>query len=164
MSAPVLETTWSDFLRNASDVAARLAEGDVLLHRRDGEDVRLTLEARAHAEPSAVGLFARLVEAALKEPGGAALFTRQLSAAIPWARFLPAQDRTEFLGELAECAEACAAVGVWVPLEQLVREWQSTAAVYADPNTLALLRRDHTGDLGPVRPPGEGVPRAAEAR
>ena len=46
---------------------------------------------------------------------GDVLGASALGSVIPWARFLPDLDRTEFLSELAECAEACAAVGVWAP-------------------------------------------------
>lgn len=156
MSAPVLTTTWSDFLRNASDIADRLPEGDILLRRRDGEDVRLTLEHRVLARPAALDLFARLIEVALTDRNGARHMSERLADALPWARFLPEEDRHRFLGELASCVEACASVDNWVALDQLIEEWKHSAVVFADPGNLTLLTRAHTDDFGPVVPPATG--------
>ena len=117
------------------------------------ETVRLTLETRAQAHPAAVDLLARLIGVALGDEDGARRLSERLVDALPWARFLPEDDRSVFLGEVASCAEACAAVGVWAPLDQLVREWRHTAAVYADPQSLSLLTRHHSGEFGRAGPP-----------
>jgi hypothetical protein len=71
--------------------------------------------------------------------------------AIPWLSFLPAAERQEFMVEFFRTAEAAAELGVMAPLAQHLREWQATAAIYADPELARELRRPLPGD-------GERVP------
>ena len=64
---------------------------------------------------------------------------KTLPAALPWTRFLPADERQTFLEEFAATATACIETEVFEPLAQLSREWRATAAVYADPRLLETL-------------------------
>jgi len=50
---PVGERTLSEFLQHSGQVLPDLAEGEVLLHRRDGED--LILMTRRQSEPTCLG-------------------------------------------------------------------------------------------------------------
>ena len=144
------EATLTDFLRDPKAVVDRLEHVDVVLHRRNAEDLRLSLESRTEAVADGVRFLARMLSAALTD---AAVRDRlQASAeAIPWLSFLPVPQRQEFLAEFFRTAEAAAELGVMTPLAQLLREWQATAAIYADPELTAELRRLLPGD-------GERVP------
>jgi hypothetical protein len=61
------------------------------------------------------------------------------------------EQRQEFVVEFFRTAEAAAELGVMTPLAQLLREWQATAAIYADPELATELRRPLPGE-------GERVP------
>jgi hypothetical protein len=144
------EATLTDFLRDPKAVVDRLEHVDVVLHRRNAEDLRLSLASRSEAVTASVRFLARLLGAALADT--AVRERLQASAeAIPWLSFLPAQQRQEFMVEFFRTAEAAAELGVMAPLAQLLREWQATAAIYADPELAAELRRPLAGD-------GERVP------
>lgn len=150
--SPTAEATLTDFLRDPKTVVDRLQHADVVLHRRNAEDLHLSLESRTEAVADGVRFLARMLSAALAD---AAVRDRlQASAeAIPWLSFLPTQQRQLFLAEFFRTAEAAAEVGVMTPLAQLLREWQATAAIYADPELAAELRRPLAGDGGRVPAP-----------
>lgn len=149
------DATLTDFLRDPNAVVERLEHVDVVLHRRNAEDLHLSLESRSEAVANGVRFLARMLSAALTD---AAVRERlQASAeAIPWLSFLPTPRRQEFLAEFFRTAEAAAELGVMTPLAQLLREWQATAAIYADPELAAELRRPLAGDGERVAAPPAG--------
>lgn len=149
------EATLTEFLRDPNAIVERLTHVDVVLHRRNAEDLRLSLESRTEAVAESVEFLARLLGTALADE----VVRQRLRAsaeAIPWLGFLPPDRREEFLGEFFRCAEAAAELGVMTPLAQLLREWQATAAIYADPALAAELRRPLPGDGDRVPPPPVG--------
>lgn len=149
------EATLTDFLRDPKAVVDRLEHVDVVLHRRNAEDLHLSLESRTEAVADGVRFLARMLGAALADAG--VRDRLQASAeAIPWLSFLPAMQRQAFLAEFFRTAEAAAELGVMTPLAQLLREWQATAAIYADPELAAELRRPLAGDGGRVPAPRAG--------
>jgi hypothetical protein len=144
------EATLTEFLRDPNGVVERLEHVDVVLHRRNAEDLRLSLRSRSDAVNESVRFLARVLGTALTDD----LVRQHLrvsAEAIPWLGFLPEERRTEFLADFFRCAEAAAELGTMAPLAQLLREWQATAAIYADPQLAAELRRPLPGD-------GERVP------
>ena len=152
---PTAEATLTDFLRDPKAVVDRLEHVDVVLHRRSAEDLRLSLESRSEAVADGVRFLARMLSAALSDD--VVRDRLQASAeAIPWLSFLPAQQRQEFLVEFFRTAEAAAELGVMTPLAQSLREWQATAAIHADPELAAELRRPTAGDGGRVAAPPAG--------
>ncbi len=76
-----------------------------------------------------------------------------LGEVLPWSRFLPEKDRTEFAREFAWTLEACSDLNVWGPFGRLIHEWQQTAAIHADPTLAKELSRALDTDLGPVLMP-----------
>lgn len=148
--SPCAEATLTDFLRDPNAVVDRLEHVDVVLHRRNAEDLHLSLESRTEAVADSVRFLARMLSAALAD---AEVRDRlQASAeAIPWLSFLGAKQRQEFLADFFRTAEAAAELGVMTPLAQILREWQATASIYADPELATELRRPLAGD-------GERVP------
>ena len=149
------EATLTDFLRDPRAVVDRLEHMDVVLHRRNAEDLHLSLESRTEAVADSVRFVARMLGTALTD--AAVLDRLQASAeAIPWLSFLPARQRQEFLVEFFRTAEAAAELGVMTPLAQVLREWQATAAIYADPDLAAELGRPLAGDGARVPSPRAG--------
>ncbi|WP_234421976.1 MULTISPECIES: hypothetical protein [unclassified Streptomyces] len=51
-------------------------------------------------------------------------------------------------------ASGAVALDNLAPIALLLTQWRHSAEVYADPALLAILTRDHEGDLGPVPAPG----------
>ena len=67
MNASVLEATWSDFLRDPKTVTDRLDDVDVVLHRRDGEDLHLLTESRHEAAQESMAIISRMLASVLQE-------------------------------------------------------------------------------------------------
>lgn len=152
---PTAEATLTDFLRDPKAVVDRLEQADVVLHRRNAEDLRLSLESRSEAVADGVRFVARVLSAALSDPSVRKRL--EVSAeAIPWLTFLPAPRRQEFLVEFFRTAEAAAELGVMTPIAQLLREWQATALIYADPELAVELKRPLPGDGDRVAAPRAG--------
>lgn len=149
------EATLTDFLRDPRAVVDRLEHVDVVLHRRNAEDLRLSLESRSEAVADGVRFVARMLSAALSDAAVRGRLEAS-AAAIPWLSFLPAERRQEFLAEFFRTAEAAAELGVMTPLAQFLREWQATALIYADPELAAELRRPLPGDGQRVAAPAAG--------
>lgn len=149
------EATLTDFLRDPKAVVDRLEHVDVVLRRRNAEDLYLSLESRTEAVAESVRFLARVLSAALADPAVRDRLQASVEA-IPWLSFLPAQQRQLFTTEFFRTAEAAAELGVMTPLAQLLREWQATAVIYADPELAAELRRPLAGDGDRVPTPAPG--------
>jgi len=147
----ISETTFTEFLRDPKRVTRLLDAGDVILHRRDEEDLRLTVASRSAAEGRVLSLLSGLVAAALRDPG---IRSHAIAApSLPWTRFLPEHERARFFTELFDCVEGAAQIGTLAPVERLMDEWRATAAIHADPNLAERLTGPIAGDGGPVARP-----------
>lgn len=103
--------TLSDFLRRSGEVLAALEFGEVVLHRRDDDDVVCTTSRRAKSIDDAFGLLARVVREALRDGRGTSSATQVLAYAEPWTRYLTVSERESFLRELTASALAAAEIG-----------------------------------------------------
>lgn len=149
------EATLTEFLRDPNAVAETLSLRDVVLHRRNAEDILLSLRSRADAEDEAIALVARLLTMVVADQRGKALLA-EAAASIPWVTFLPDKDRDQFVLELLKTAEGAAELGSMAGLRQLIAEWKATAAVHSDPG-LALELKRPIEDIGArVVPPSAG--------
>ena len=63
---------------------------------------------------------------------------------------MPAGDRRLFLDEFSRVVTASATVDSYDALDQMVREWRSTAEIHADPKLARRLRRDLDAGGDPV--------------
>ena len=144
----VTERPFSDLLRHPKEVTNDLEDGDVLLRRRDEPDLRLT---RADREAQRADTFSAIGRALrnLATHSPAAL-NDALGDAFPWMEFLPAGDRRLFLDEFSRVVTASATVDSYDSLDQMVREWRSTAEIHADPKLARRLRRDLDAGGDPV--------------
>lgn len=150
----VAEFPFSTLLRAPRTVTDRLASGDVVLHRRDGEDLYLSVRSRAERDAESVGEATRMLAALTRSPEGQRLVTSALRDAFPWMGFLTEHGRGQFVAEFIDTARACADVGTWAPFGQLLHEWKTTAALQADPDTHAALSGPLPDtDHGPVPAP-----------
>src|SRR3990172_4032670 len=122
------EATLTEFLRDPKAVVDRLEHADVVLHRRNAEDLRLSLESRNEALAASVRFLARVLGSALNDQ----TVRRRLEASagtIPWLSFLPPQQRQEFMVDFFRTAEAAAELGVMTPLAQLLPAWEPTPPI-----------------------------------
>lgn len=144
----VTERPFSDLLRHPKEVTNDVDDGDVLLRRRDEPDLRLT---RADREAQRADTFSAIGRALrnLATHSPAAL-NDALGDAFPWMEFLPAGDRRLFLDEFSRVVTASATVDSYDALDQMVREWRSTAEIHADPKLARRLRRDLDAGGDPV--------------
>lgn len=145
---PSVRETLSEFVQRPTKVIARLSEGDVLLARRDGDDLVLRRAEDARRDEEIVERLALVFDGLLADGDRG---TRQLERAFPWVAFLPADDATEFARNFSRTLRATASIGNFSQLRILLNAWEDTAAILADPARLADARRDtHSGDLIPA--------------
>ena len=138
--APMTEATLTDFLRDPNSIVEKLERQDVVLHRRNAGDLRLSLQSRSEADDEGVRFIAHLLGQVLSDDVlGARLASA--AAAIPWVTFLPERSRQTFIKELIRTAEAAGELGSMAPLAQLLVEWKATAAIHADPALAVELNR-----------------------
>jgi hypothetical protein len=138
--APTAEATLTDFLRDPNSIVEKLERQDVVLHRRNAGDLRLSLQSRSEADDEGVRFVAHLLGQALTDDVlGARLVSA--AAAIPWVTLLPERSRQTFVEELIRTAEAAGELGSMAPLAQLLVEWKATAAIHADPALAVELKR-----------------------
>jgi hypothetical protein len=145
------EATFTDFLRNPNAVTELLKGGDVILHRRGADDLRLTVASRATSIEASLETIGRLITAVLQDGVVRERIGRQ--APLPWLSFLPQAARERFYVELFECIDGAGSLGTLAPIARLLDEWHATAQVYADPDLAARLSRPLPGDGGPVKRP-----------
>jgi hypothetical protein len=156
MTATVLQ--WSDLARNPRQIADIVdRDGEARIERRGSEQLVLIESKRYDKAVEHLDTHTRLVRSLL--------LTDSIEIAVketfPWTGALPADGREEFFAEFVDTFKTCKDLDVWVPLEQMLIEWKATAAIHADPELRAALRRPMVVDesLGPVLPPE--VPDAA---
>lgn len=150
------EHTLSFLLRNSGAVLEEARHGDVVLHRRDGEDLYLATATRERAVRDGLGVAARVLRAVLRDEATRAAVARELARELAWAHFLPLRDREHFLDEFAHVAAACAEAEAYEPLVRLLGDWKATAEAYASPAVRAVLDEAHQGPGVPLPRPSGG--------
>src|SRR5712691_8958286 len=103
----VTEHSLSHMLRNSGQVLAEVEHRDVVLRRRDGEDLFLGLRSREESVRNALGVLARLLLATRVDPDTRRRVAGALAASLPWTTFLPDDEREEFFDALTSTAAAC---------------------------------------------------------
>jgi hypothetical protein len=128
---------FSELVRKQTSVFPLLAEADVLLERRDAENVVLMRDERYRAMEGALRLAARSL-------GLVAKANRQLAEDVfaeelPWLAWLPAEHRPEAVRELLDDLLAGADTGHYLPFLRDLTAWKHTAEVYTEPARVAHL-------------------------
>ena len=97
------------------------------------------LRSREESVRDALGLLARLLVAASVDPETRRRVAGALIASLPWAGFLPDDERAEFFEALTSTAAACAELDTFEPLAHLIDGWRATAELHANPELADLL-------------------------
>lgn len=148
----VTEVQWSELQRDPKEVARLADQGDVRVRRRDGAPLLLIREDRVHTLSEGSVVAARAVRNVLVHlPADVA--GRALLDEFPWVDVLPAEAQVRFVKDFARAFMASAELGEWSVLAQTVREWQSTASIYADPALAEQLSKPLDDDFGPISEP-----------
>ncbi len=156
--------TFSDFLRKPKQVVKKVDKQDVLLVRTGGKpSLRLSLETRTRAANSVHELGMRLAADAVGSVPEGSIRTELMVRHFPWIRFLPEHDRSGFECSFVETLQACASLGNFARLDELLGDWKATALVHADPALAADLKRPIPAGLEiPVPRPRKPPARASK--
>jgi hypothetical protein len=148
------EVQWSELQRDPRSVAALADEGDVRVRRRDGAPLLLIREDRASSATEGAITAARALRNLLAHIS-AGTVAESLRDEFPWTDYLPENDQAQFATEFARTFQACAELGGWSKLAELVDGWRNTAYIHTDPELVRQLTEPVSGDFGPVPPPME---------
>lgn len=154
MSGVAAETSFSELINHPKATVAKLSSvRELLLRRRDADDLVLTTATRAEQESEMVSATTRIFIAMMRHDSAAlSLLVDVVPEAFPWVRFLPAEDVRAFVVELVETLRAADAVDNPAPVVNVIAAWRHTAEVYADPELYAQLTAE-VADHGPATEP-----------
>ncbi len=111
----------------------------MLLRRREGETLRLSLESSDTAQREALLTAVRLLTlGAVHTKEKLHLDEAEVAERLPWTRFLPDKERSTFIVEFLNTLEASADLGEFAALGRLVEDWKSTASLYQEGNRRAF--------------------------
>ncbi|WP_406269647.1 hypothetical protein OH799_27040 [Nocardia sp. NBC_00881] len=134
---------FSDLIRKQTSVFPALDDADVILERRDAENLVLSRSERFEAKETAVRLLARTI--AIIAKSNRSLAEEVFAEELPWLKWLPDTGRAEAAAELLDHLIAGADTGLFTPFARDLVAWQHTAEVYAQPE----LARRLTGPFDP---------------
>lgn len=149
------ERTLSYMLRNSGAVLDEVEQRDIVLQRRDGEDLFLALSSRERGIRESLGVLAGFVRAGLHDESARSGVVKWLADDLPWTSFLPEDDRERFLVDFARTSAACVDADTYEPLVRALDGWKATAEAYANPEVLKLLTPAHRGSSVPVPRPSK---------
>ncbi|MEC3955422.1 hypothetical protein VMT65_20455 [Nocardia sp. CDC153] len=144
---------FSTLINKQTSVFPALEDAEVILERRDAENLVLMRSGRFEAMVKGLSLAARSLGIIAK--ANRTLAEEVFAEELPWLTWLPADARRECVTELLDQLLAGADTGLLLPFSRALREWQSTAEVYSDPElTRRLLGPFDTSEAADVERPG----------
>lgn len=148
--------SYSSFLRGPSQILPSLADADVILERRDEENLILTRAERFEAVTTGLRIAARSLAILARRHRD--LAEEALAEELPWLTWLPVNERLACVRELLADLLAGADTGLLVPFARNLASWRSTAEAWSDPQLARELQGPFDGD-GPEidRPVGQAA-------
>jgi len=115
--------------------------GDTIVLQQRGDRPAWVLEPKPQvdATAAAVGYLSAALTALLHNEALANRFVDEFTQVFPWVGFLPAEDKTEFVKETASTLRACASIGRFTALENMIDDWRNTAEIWSDPALASAL-------------------------
>ncbi len=134
--------TLSHFLRRSGEVLDVAEEHDVVLTRRDGEDLTISIVPRADALRIGLELFAEVVLEATRDDEVRAVLGRALGSSARWTSGLTQNERECLLQEVAAASAESAGLGSASPLAPALDRWRRAARARASerPKSAHLTR------------------------
>ncbi|MEV6210039.1 hypothetical protein [Kitasatospora sp. NPDC051914] len=135
---------YSAFLRGPSQVLPSLDDADVILERRDEENLVLMRAERFEATASGMRIAARSL--AILARRKLDLAEEVLAEELPWLHWLPESERATCVRELLADLVAGADTGLLLPFARNLASWRATAEVWSDPQLARELQGPFPGD------------------
>ena len=152
MEAPQT-VTFSEFLRGPNPVAEMVYRDDVVLTRRNDEDLVLSTVWRQNYREEATTVAAGALRSLARSHPD--LVASALAAELPWLSWLPEDEEVECVKQMVVDLAAGASVKSYRAFFQHLIQWKHSAEIHADPELLAEITRPLTGpEYGPVPRPG----------
>jgi hypothetical protein len=129
--------TVSDLSHRPAEVLGAVDSTDVLITRRDAEDVLVSTVARVDAERSSIASLLAVVQKTWHRTQNGLI--QVLGHTYPWMRSLPKSDQKTFINRYADVLAECAAHRDFQPLVILLNQWEYTASIYRDGKLLEAL-------------------------
>jgi hypothetical protein len=145
--------SYSSFLRGPSQVLPSLADADVILERRDEENLVLSRAERFEAAATGLRIAARSLAILARRHRD--LAEEALAEELPWLTWLPATERLVCVRELLADLVAGADTGLLVPFARNLASWRSTAEAWSDPRLAHDLQGPFDGDGPVITRPGQ---------
>jgi hypothetical protein len=146
---------FSTLINKQTSVFPALDDADVILERRDAENLVLMRSERFGAMVEGLRLAARSLSIVART--NRALAEEVFAEELPWLRWLPAESRPECVGELLGHLIAGADTCLFMPFARALKEWKATAEIYSDPELARRLRGPFdTVESADVERPGGG--------
>lgn len=139
---------WSTLARDAGSVFPALADSDVILERRDGENLILMRAERFEAARQTLSIAARSLSILARRHRD--LAEEALSEELPWLVWLPAEERPQATSELLDNLLAGVDTREFGPFLRALSAWRSTAIAWSDPDTARRLTEPFDGTGGEV--------------
>ncbi|MFI6637827.1 hypothetical protein ACIBI7_53880 [Nonomuraea fuscirosea] len=137
---------FSALARDRNEVFPELDVADVLLERRDAENVWLVRDERYQAARAALLTLARSMTIVARS--NRVLAEEALAEDLPWLTWLPEHERMQCVRELLAHLLAGADTGELLPYARARRSWTSTALAWSDPEIARDLADPFDGSGG----------------
>lgn len=137
---------FSALARERNEVFPELDVADVLLERRDAENVWLVRDERYQAARAALLTLARSMTIVARS--NRVLAEEALAEDLPWLTWLPENERLQCVRELLAHLLAGADTGELLPYARARRSWTSTALAWSDPEIARDLVNPFDGSGG----------------
>ncbi len=146
---------YSTFLRGPTQILPSLTDADVILERRDEENLVLTRAERFEAVATGLRFAARSLAILARRHRD--LAEAALAEELPWLTWLPADERPTCVRELLADLVAGADTGLLTPFARNLASWRSTAEAWSDPRLARELQGPFDGDGPVIDRPAEGA-------
>jgi hypothetical protein len=143
---------YSGFLRGPGAVLPAVEVADVVLERRDGDNLVLSTVSRVAAMREGFDIGAGTLRSMARRH--VELLAEALRDEQPWISWLPEDDQVACVRELTDGLAASLDSGSFVRFHNDLVAWRDTAEAWADPDLAVRLGGSFAGDAGEVRRPG----------
>ncbi len=123
--------TLSHFLRRSGEVLKRTDTEDVVLERRDGDDLLISTVARADAVRAGLDLLAEAVLEIMRDSTLSIALARAIGSSARWTSTLAPREREDLLRDVATAAAQSSSLGAAAPLMRSLERWRRTARLRA---------------------------------
>ena len=120
--------------------AAEKAGDTIVLQQRGGRPAWvLEPKPQVDAAVAAMDYLSAALTALLRNDALLSRFVDEFTQSFPWIGFLPSDERAEFVKETSATLRACASIGRFSALDNVIDDWRNTAEIWSDPILASTL-------------------------